>query len=397
MYPETLGQNARPIDEPAVPLRCLILVPSLIRAGAETQAVELANGLAARGHSIHLCCFERKLDQRERVSDAVQFHHVLRNSKFDVSLPERLARLIDAERIEVVQGVLQFATLLALLAARRAKAKPAVVAAVHTTLNAGLKQELQERLVYNRVLRKLQAVVFVCNHQKEHWIRKYPALEGLSAVVHNGLDPRRFRCDEFVASGRQLRAELGIGREQVVFSCVAAFRPEKGHRMLLDAFSRAGGESCLVFAGDGPLRASAEALASRYNLEGRTRFLGNIPDIRPLIATSTATVLASATETFSMAMLESMAMGVPMIAPRIGGLPEAIVHEETGLLFPVGDASALADQLRRVVLNPAEAARMGGLAQRAVQEHFTLAEMVAGTERILSEAVLRRTSKHSVG
>jgi glycosyltransferase involved in cell wall biosynthesis len=395
MPPDAL--ETRQPDAPAAPLRCLLLVPSLHRAGAETQTVELANGLAARGHSVHLCCFEKKLDLRERLSDAVRFHHVPRKSKFDTSLPERLARLIDAEGIGVVQGVLQFATLLAWLAARRSNAKPAVVAAVHTTRNRDLKQEIQERLVYSRVMRKLQALVFVCDHQKSHWVRKYPALQHLSTVVHNGLDPQRFRQVDFAESGRQLRAALNIAPEQVVFACVAAFRPEKGHRTLLDAFSRAGGESCLVFAGDGPLRASAEALASEYGLEDRTRFLGNIPDTRPLIAASTATVLASDFETFSMAMLESMAMGVPMIAPRIGGLPEAIVHEETGLLFPPGDIPMLADLLRRIALSPAEAARMGGLAQDKVQENFTFAGMVAGSERVLSEAMLKRASLRAGG
>lgn len=391
MLTRTPVQDRQSSGAAAAPLRCLVLVPSLVRAGAETQAVDLANGLAASGHRMHLCCFEKELDQRQRLSDAVHFHHVPRNSRFDRTLPDRLARLIDDQQIDVVQGVLQFATLLAWLAAGRSTAKPAVVAAVHTTLNRGLKQELQERLLYQRVLRRLQAIVFVCEHQQQHWIGKYPALATLSTVVHNGLDPERFRHSDYSEAGRRTRAELSIGPDCFVVSCIAGFRPEKGHRLLVDAFSRVSGDACLVFAGDGALRPGIEELALQSNLGDRTRFLGNIPDTRPLIAASNATVLAStAVETFSMAMLESMAMGVPMIAPEIGGLPEAIVHNETGLLFPVGDTPALAARLRQVVQRPAEAARMGRLAQRKLREEFTLARMVAGSERVLRAAVAGR-------
>lgn len=137
MLTRTPVQDRQSSGAAAAPLRCLVLVPSLVRAGAETQAVDLANGLAASGHRMHLCCFEKELDQRQRLSDAVHFHHVPRNSRFDRTLPDRLARLIDDQQIDVVQGVLQFATLLAWLAAGRSTAKPAVVAAVHTTLNRG--------------------------------------------------------------------------------------------------------------------------------------------------------------------------------------------------------------------------------------------------------------------
>lgn len=371
-------------SNPSNAMNCLIVVPSLIRAGAETQAVDLANGLAARGHSVHLCSFESQLDQRGRVSDEVRFHHLQRHSKFDPSLISRMAALIDSERINIVQGVLQFATLVAWLAAGRSSSKPPVVAAIHTTINRNQKQELFDRLLYRRMLRRLPAVVFVCDHQREHWIRKYPELEASSTVVHNGVAPEHFRHGDYEESAQQLRATLSIPDNAIVFACIAAFRPEKGHRLLIDAFSQVQGSPYLVFAGDGGLRPTMEKYAAAAGLKAYTRFLGNIPDTRPLIAASDATVLASmAVETFSMAMLESMAMGVPMIAPRIGGLPEAIIDGDTGLLFPIGDASALARSLQSVVERPLEATRLGHSAERKVVEEFTLAKMVAASERVL--------------
>lgn len=379
-----VDQSSAAVDS----MRCLIVVPALIRAGAETQAVSLANGLAEKGHSIHLCSFEPQLDQRDRISGKVRFHHVLRKSKYDRTLIHRLAELIDRERISVVLGVLQFATLVGWLAARRSRLQPPVVAGVHTTINRGLKEELHDRLVYRRMLERLPAVVFVCEHQRNHWVRKYPALQSSSRVVHNGVAPERFLRQEFAEPARELRRKLDIPDDDVVFASVAAFRPEKGHKLLLDAFAQVREKAWLILAGDGSLRSSMEAYAGNAGLSHRVRFLGSIPDTRPLIAASNATVLAStAVETFSMAMLESMAMEVPMIAPRIGGLPEAIINDETGLLFPIGNVTAMADCLRSVAERPQSAARMGRLARDKIIRNFTFEKMVTDSERVLADSL----------
>ena len=365
-------------------MTCLIVVPSLIRAGAETQAVELANGLANRGHTVHLCSFESQLDLRARLSDRVVFHHKRRRRKYDVPLTRKLAQLIDQERIEVVLGVLQFATLMAWLASLRSDTRPPVVAGVHTTINRGPKQDLQDRVVYRYMLRRLSSTVFVCNHQRDHWLSKYPELESRSSVVHNGVESDRFERKHFAAQSRQLRESLAIPKEHFLLACIAAFRPEKGHRLVLEAFSKVKGNAELVLAGDGSLRSDMEALARLLGIQERVRFMGTISDTRPLIGAANATVLAStAVETFSMAMLESMAMGTPMIAPQIGGLPEAITHDGTGLLFPIGDVSALQRSIQYCVDQPLEVARMGQEAMRTVRERFTLQNMVTGTEQIL--------------
>ena len=139
---------------------------------------------------------------------------------------------------------------------------------------------------------------------------------------------------------------------------------------------------------DGELRIEMEAYAEAAGLQDRTRFLGNVNDTRPLMAASDVTVLAStAVETFSMAMLESMAIGVPMIAPRIGGLSEAIIDNETGLLFPIGDSSALARCMKYVVERPSEVASMGRSSRQKVTAEFTLAKMITGSEHVLRNAM----------
>jgi glycosyltransferase involved in cell wall biosynthesis len=369
-------------------MKCLIVVPSLKRAGAETQAVDLANGLSSIGHSVHLCSFEPQLDQKGRLADAVRFHHVQRKTKYDPSLIVGITEIIDREHIEVVQGVLQFAVLVAWLASRRSARRPPVVAAVHTTTNRGLKEELHDRLLYRWILRRLPAVVFVCNYQRDYWVRKYPELGPLARVVHNGIDVRRFRRSDFVDPARKLRADLVIPETAFVFACIAAFRPEKGHRLLIEAFSQLPAGTFLMLAGDGGELPAIEAAVRTAGLSDRVRFLGNVPDIRPVVVASNSTVLPStAVETFSMAMLESMALEVPMIASRIGGLEEAIVHGETGILLPIGDVTALATGMRQMIVSPALARMMGHAAALRVRSAFTLEKMIDGSESVLSGAI----------
>jgi glycosyltransferase involved in cell wall biosynthesis len=76
-----------------------------------------------------------------------------------------------------------------------------------------------------------------------------------------------------------------------------------------------------------------------------------------------------------------------MIAPRIGGLPEAIVHGETGLLFPIGDLASMTDCLRAVTERPESAARMGGSARDKILRNFTFEKMVTNSERVLAESL----------
>lgn len=369
-------------------MRCLIVVPSLTRAGAETQAVNLANGLASRGHNVHLCVFERNLDQRLRIASNVTFHHVQRRAKYDLGFARDIARIIDDERVQVVQGILMFGIFVAWLAIQRSRSKPALVAAIHTTVNRGIKQEIQDRVLYRPILKRLPAIVFVCEFQRDYWIRKYPELARNSHVVYNGIDPSRLDRAAFQAEAGRLRATLAVPESAFVFSCIAGFRREKGHQLLIQAFARLRADAFLLLAGEGAERAALEDTVRTAGLSDRVRFLGSVPDVRPLIVASNATVLAStAVETFSMAMLESMALGVPLIASRIGGLPEAIVHHETGLLFPIGDIEALAAGMKEMTEVPAAVGTMGQAGAMKVRSSFTMDQMIDGSERVLESVI----------
>lgn len=372
--------------------KILFVVPSLRHGGAEVQAVNLVNGLEPDEFESHLLYYDRGEALRERVDCAkVHLHRLRKQSSFDVALVRDVARLIDQYRIELVHCTLQYSLLVAWTARLISRSKPKLVCALHTTINRNRYEEAADRLVYHWLLRACVGLIFVCHSQRAHWLRKYPELEAVSHVVFNGIDAARFDPARSPDAGAQLRSALGVPASAKVVSCVAAFRPEKGHHVLLKAFSRVAAklpEAYLILAGDGPARPDAERRMCNLGLRDRVRFLGATDDVGSLLAATDVTVLAStAVETFSMAMLESMAMKVPLVATDMGGTREAVRHGETGLLVPPNDVVALSEGMIRLLSDDALRRKLGEKARDLVLADFTQELMIRDIQRILSSAV----------
>jgi glycosyltransferase involved in cell wall biosynthesis len=305
-------------------LKILFVVPSLTRAGAEKQLVDLVNELSSDKFEKHLLCYETDRSLSEIVDrDSVVLHFENKTRKFDYRLVRRIADVIDSHAIDVVHCSLQNALLFGGLACRLSSRSVRLFGVIHTTINVDLKHELADRLLYQFLLRRCTEVWFVCHSQAQHWINKFAFLESKSCVIYNGVDSRSFVPDGTSKQADQLRPKYAIPTDAVVLSCVAGFRPEKGHDILLRAFKKVV-NSCphayLALVGDGPTRTEVEQLADELGIRDQVLFLGRLDDVRPVLSISCCTILAStAVETFSIAMLESMSMGVPVVATDIGG------------------------------------------------------------------------------
>jgi glycosyltransferase involved in cell wall biosynthesis len=365
--------------------RVLFIVPSLERGGAETQVIDMINGLEESRYEIHVGVFSSKLQQMERlrICDAAVCI-ANRNHKFDFSAARQFARLIDEHEIDVVHCTLQMAVLMGWVAVRLAKRTPHLVAAIHTTINRHRKNDIADRLIFYPILRRCGRIVFVCHAQAEHWQRKFPTLERLSTVVYNGVDTTKFDATKYRDLARDKKHALGVPASSKIISCIARFRPEKGHRFLIEAFAQLSGQPHLILAGDGDLRESIEIFVRRCSIQDRVHFLGDVKDVREILAITDITVLAStAVETFSIAMLESMSMGVPVVATDIGGLREAITPMQTGALVAPGDARALQEALHSM-LDDEHLANLGDNARVRVLEQFSQRAMITAMDGLFS-------------
>ena len=199
-------------------------------------------------------------------------------------------------------------------------------------------------------------------------------------LAYNGLDTRVFHRE-----GE--RAVLPWSDAEVVIGIVCALRPEKGLRTLMEAFRRvkAGRRGVkLVIVGSGPMLAELEAGG-----DGDCHFQPAERNVAPWLRAMDIFVLPSLSEALSNSLMEAMGCGCCPVASRTGGNPELVKDGETGLLFPVGDAEALAARLARLLDDPEYRRGLAERAERRMREHFTREQASRAMGEIYREFLAR--------
>ncbi len=178
-----------------------------------------------------------------------------------------------------------------------------------------------------------------------------------------------------------------------IITCVARLEPVKNHLMLLEAARRLKDRGLtfeLWLVGGGEGRAALEARCAGWGLAGHVRFLGYRDDIPALLAQSDIGALTSLKEGIPRAALESMVVGLPMVATRVNGTREVVRDGDTGLLVEVGDIEALSGALERLVADPELRARMGGRGREVVLAEYDEADILRDLECVYRDCLTRR-------
>jgi glycosyltransferase involved in cell wall biosynthesis len=168
---------------------------------------------------------------------------------------------------------------------------------------------------------------------------------------------------------------LGIARESVVL-CVGRLSREKGHKDLLEAVALLAERQDLpefrvVVVGEGPELESLQRAAKTLGVAERVILAGHRPDVRPYYAMASVLALPSHSEGSPNVVLEAMAAGIPVVATRVGGVPEIMEHERTGLIVPSRDPAAMADGIERLLRDPLLRTRLGTAGRERVSRDFT--------------------------
>jgi glycosyltransferase involved in cell wall biosynthesis len=173
--------------------------------------------------------------------------------------------------------------------------------------------------------------------------------------------------------------------------------PLKGHRYLLSALAQlrhAQRDVALLVVGDGPLRASLERFADAPDLKAAVHFLGGRQGlVEETLAAADIVVVPSLLEGFGLVALEAMAAGRPCVVSRTGGLPEIVEDDDSGILVPAGDVTALASALDRLVSNPDLRARMGRRGRAVVEARFDIRVGVRQIIRVYDDILARHAAR----
>jgi L-malate glycosyltransferase len=379
---------AQPYGVPTIPVA--VVLTSFDRGGTERQMTELVRRLDRTRFEVHVACFRREGpwlgDVTTAAASVAEFRLGSLASPGACRQVWRMAAWLQERRVTVLQACDVYANIVALPAAALARVPVRVGSRrgiVSPTSQKGLL--LLQRAGYATAHR------IVANSEAAAARLRREGVSGRRVIViPNGIDLSRFP-----AAGRRSRR---------VITTVANLRPGKGHEVLLGAVARLARthpDLRLQVIGDGPLRRALDARSRALNIADRVVFLGHQDDIPRRLGESGVFVLPSFMEAFPNSVMEAMAAGLPVVATRVGGIPELVSDGRDGLLVPAGDEAALAAAIARVLDDPALADALGDAARAAIRARFSFERTVAAFERLYLDLLAARrparTAPHQLG
>jgi glycosyltransferase involved in cell wall biosynthesis len=328
------------------PVAVLLLARELTHGGSERQLAEMAKALDRRRFTAHVGCVMGQGSRGDELRAAgipvIEFRMTSLASRGALDAAASLRLYVKTHAVKVIHA---FDSPMAAFAAPvgRLFTRARVVLTSQRCFEDTIypPQRWQVRVAH----RLAHGTVANCDATRRHLIEHYHLPESKIRVCRNGLDAARFP-----AGPRSLPTALAGA--SLVIGTVSVLRPEKGLRLLLQAFAAMRKEAPgakLLMVGSGPEREGLIALSESLGIANDCHFEPAASNVSPWMRSIDIFVQPSLSEALSNSIMEAMASGCCVIASDVGGNPELVEHGKSGLLFPRGDADALAAQLRSVI------------------------------------------------
>lgn len=363
------------------------------QGGSGIVATELGLELAKLGHQVHFISY-RKPFRLDRLYPNTHFHQVevseyplFEYPPYSLALTSKIVDVATRFPLDLVHAHYAIPHAASAWMAQQMLPSPLpVVSTLHGTDITLVGQDPGYLPVTRFTLERCQALTAVSDFLVDETRRVFG--EGLAIQrIHNFVDTEEFQPRRNEA----LRSCFADPAERVLLH-VSNFRPVKRVPDVLDIFARLAARHPvrLVLAGLGPDRNAAKEQAARLGLAERVHFIGNQESIVDLMSVADLYLLPSQTESFGLSALEAMSCGVPVLASRVGGLPELIEDGVSSYLCPLGDVEAFAARGDELLADPALYARVSAAARAAAVERFAieriLPDYLACYERVLATA-----------
>ena len=360
--------------------------------GSGIVATELAIALADRGHQLHVISTEppfRFPAHRPNLcfhAVATPAYPLFREPQYALSLATAIVQVSRAHHLEIVHAHYAVPHAAAAYLARQIMTAhptdrvPTIVTTLHGTdiTLVGSDPSYTETVAF--CIDQSDAVTAVSESLRADTCRMLGITRDI-AVIPNFLDGDRF--------ARRPMPPRADSRPRIAH--ISNFRPVKRAEAVVDVFARvrAAGPATLVLVGDGPDLPLAQQRLRALGLDGDVEYAGERLDIVDVLSQTDVFLLPSATESFGLAALEAMACDVPVVASKVGGLPEVIDDGVSGFLHPPDDLDGMADSILRLLADRALHARITAAGRRVAREKFSAERVVpmyeAAYEAILSQ------------
>jgi glycosyltransferase involved in cell wall biosynthesis len=376
-------------------LRVLQLISSEGFYGAETMLLNLARTLGGLGCEVVVGAFDNqhrtsKIFAERVANSGIRVASIQCRRRFDWHAIQEIRRIIRELNIDVV-NVHGYKADFYGWAAVKGLGVP-LVATCHAWQGRNLRLNIYAH-VDHKLMKSFDALVAV-SESIASLMRRFGISENRIHMIGNGVDINRFRLPKTHSPNCAAAEKITIG---VVGRLIPIKGMEYAIRAFRDVHSRFPNTS-LAIIGGGPLLSKLQSLASQMGLSENVTFLGERHDMPEVYASMDVFVLPSLDEGTSMAILEAMAAGKPIVATDVGGTPLVVRHEQNGLLVQPKNVEALSTAILRLLEEPGLSMRLAANGMRYVEEHFSdrsmgrqyrdLYERLAGVTPVTEQAAI---------
>ena len=365
--------------------------------GSGVIATELGKGLAARGHHVHIISSDTPFRLGE-YQPGLSFHRVetpayplFREPQYLLSLANKIVHVARDERLDIIHAHYAIPHATAAYLARQIltssldRIPPRVITTLHGTDITLLGNDPSYSETVAFCIEQSDGVTAVSDSLKAD-TRRELGVHCDIRVIPNFLDCSVHRRTDVPS----LRSRFAREDEKIAIH-VSNFRPVKRVAAVVDVFARIRREvpAHLLMVGDGPDLSEAVQRARALGVADDVHFLGEQDQVLPLLSVSDVFLLPSSQESFGLAALEAMACEVPVIASRVGGLPEVIEHQASGFLHEAGDLDGMARSAIMLLTDQALHRSVARRARQAVDQRFCDVKIVPLYEAYYEEILSR--------
>lgn len=364
--------------------------------GSGILATALGSELARRGHEVHFFSSARPV--RLDVSQPrISFHQVVVNEyslfkypDYTLPLAVKMATVARAKQLDIfhVHYAVPHATaayLAVQMLGRTAAPAPKIVTTLHGTDTTLLGQDSSYREAIEHALSESDAITTVSASLRHETLATFQLAQQVEVI------PNFFIPSKPKRSRAEVRRELGVADDEFLIVHTSNVRPPKRIDLLLRAFAatRSSRAMRLLILAGGPF-APSEHLLRETPSRDRVIVRENVIEVEEYLAAGDAGLYTSESESFGLSILETLFHRRPVVAFRVGGIPEVIADGETGFLHPFGDIAAMAASLDQLAASPELAAQLGEQARRVAAAKFSAERIVplyeAVYDRLLAPA-----------
>jgi glycosyltransferase involved in cell wall biosynthesis len=350
--------------------------------GQEKRVLAEVTGLSERGHYVAIVCREHARIRAEALRLGIDVYTLPLRKPYDIVSIIKLTKLLKDKQFDIVNTHSGVDSWIGGIAAKLANV-PLLVRTRH--LNIPLKRNVLNFIHY------LPDLYITCGeNMRNRLVNQCGFPENRVVSIPTGVNPEFFK----IKRNKEIKTKYGLDINSIVITNVGILRSVKGHEVTLKSIKPVVEiipDAMFLIVGDGPRKEALEEIVNGLGISRHVIFTGFVDDIQEIYSFTDVAILSSWSEGLPQSILQAMAAGVPVVATRVGGVPEIVVHEKTGILIEPGDYNALAKAIIQI-LNSHEWANQLAVNAKELIKTYSMNHMLDKIESLYQKLLKSKNS-----